>query len=154
MVVSAGGDVVFAAKRIHLRLVLSDGAGLAFSSRIRWLSSACHPNVVPILGYAEAPGEGRPLRVRGHEEPGLPSSPTPGYVGPLEDADGLADPAAGRGGRRAGHRAPARSDRRRRQEGPSRKDQSRRVRERRSRSRRCSHRLQTRPEESRSGGGR
>lgn len=53
--VSAGG-VSFAVKRIHPHLVLTN-AGLGFSSRVRSLSAAYHPNVVPILGYAEAPGE-------------------------------------------------------------------------------------------------
>ncbi|XP_070038200.1 proline-rich receptor-like protein kinase PERK3 [Nicotiana tomentosiformis] len=45
-----------AVKRIHPRLVLSN-AGLGFSSIMKWLSLVDHPNIVPILGFSEAPGE-------------------------------------------------------------------------------------------------
>ncbi|KAL3522350.1 hypothetical protein ACH5RR_015184 [Cinchona calisaya] len=45
-----------AVKRIHPRLVLSH-AGFGFSSAIKCLSLADHPNIVPIIGYSEAPGE-------------------------------------------------------------------------------------------------
>ncbi|MQL69241.1 hypothetical protein Taro_001551 [Colocasia esculenta] len=55
MAVAESGEFL-AVKRINPHLVLSN-AGLSFSSRIRSLSSAYHPNVVPILGYSEAPGE-------------------------------------------------------------------------------------------------
>ncbi|XP_010924407.4 serine/threonine-protein kinase-like protein CR4 [Elaeis guineensis] len=47
---------VFAVKRIHPHLVLGN-PGVSFSSRIRSLSLANHPNVVPIIGFSEAPGE-------------------------------------------------------------------------------------------------
>ncbi|XP_051128233.1 serine/threonine-protein kinase-like protein ACR4 [Andrographis paniculata] len=47
---------VAAVKRIHPRLVLSH-AGFGFSSVLKWLSLADHPHVVPITGFAEAPGE-------------------------------------------------------------------------------------------------
>ncbi|MCE0481937.1 hypothetical protein HAX54_040150 [Datura stramonium] len=50
------GDEQVAIKRIHPRLVLSN-AGFGFSSMMKWLSLADHPNVVPILGFSEAPGE-------------------------------------------------------------------------------------------------
>ncbi|XP_055808218.1 proline-rich receptor-like protein kinase PERK3 [Solanum dulcamara] len=50
------GDQQVAIKRIHPRLVLSN-AGFGFSSMMKWLSLADHPNVVPILGFSEAPGE-------------------------------------------------------------------------------------------------
>ncbi|XP_072973607.1 serine/threonine-protein kinase-like protein CCR1 [Typha angustifolia] len=53
--VSSTGDV-FAVKRVHPSLVLSN-PGLSFSSKIKSLSFADHPNVVPVLGYSEAPGE-------------------------------------------------------------------------------------------------
>lgn len=53
--VLASGDVV-AVKRIKSNLVLSN-AGWSFSSVIKSLSSAHHPHLVPIIGYAEAPGE-------------------------------------------------------------------------------------------------
>ncbi|XP_057487839.1 serine/threonine-protein kinase-like protein ACR4 [Actinidia eriantha] len=49
------GEVV-GVKRIHPRLVLSN-ASLGFSSMLKWLSLAHHPNIVPILGFSEAPGE-------------------------------------------------------------------------------------------------
>lgn len=52
---SATGDV-FAVKRIHPHLVLGN-PGVSFSSRIKSLSLANHPNIVPIIGYSEAPGE-------------------------------------------------------------------------------------------------
>ncbi|GLT82804.1 hypothetical protein SLE2022_011430 [Rubroshorea leprosula] len=45
-----------AVKRIHPRLVLSN-AGFGFSSVIKTLSLVQHPHVVPILGFAQAPGE-------------------------------------------------------------------------------------------------
>ncbi|KAJ8556196.1 hypothetical protein K7X08_022954 [Anisodus acutangulus] len=50
------GDEQVAIKRIHPRLVLSN-AGFGFSSMMKWLSLADHPNIVPILGFSEAPGE-------------------------------------------------------------------------------------------------
>ncbi|XP_019169309.1 PREDICTED: proline-rich receptor-like protein kinase PERK15 [Ipomoea nil] len=50
------GELV-AVKRFHPRLVLSNAAGFGFSSVLRWLSLADHPNLVPILGFSEAPGE-------------------------------------------------------------------------------------------------
>lgn len=50
------GNEQVAIKRIHPRLVLSN-AGFGFSSMMKWLSLADHPNVVPILGFSEAPGE-------------------------------------------------------------------------------------------------
>ncbi|XP_020221105.1 serine/threonine-protein kinase-like protein ACR4 [Cajanus cajan] len=53
--VQENGELV-AVKRIHSVLVLSN-AGLGFSSVLKWLSSAQHPNVVPIIGFSEAPGE-------------------------------------------------------------------------------------------------
>ncbi|KAG9158689.1 hypothetical protein Leryth_027301 [Lithospermum erythrorhizon] len=50
-------DIV-AVKRIHPRLVLSSNYPLlGFSSTVKWLSLADHPNVVPISGFCEAPGE-------------------------------------------------------------------------------------------------
>ncbi|KAK4345065.1 hypothetical protein RND71_035241 [Anisodus tanguticus] len=52
----ANGDQQVAIKRIHPRLVLSN-AGFGFSSMMKWLSLADHPNIVPILGFSEAPGE-------------------------------------------------------------------------------------------------
>lgn len=53
--VLATGDVI-AVKRISSHLVLSN-AGSSFSSAIKSLSSAHHPNIVPIIGFCEAPGE-------------------------------------------------------------------------------------------------
>ncbi|WVZ25401.1 hypothetical protein V8G54_003945 [Vigna mungo] len=53
--VQENGELV-AVKRIHPVLVLSN-AGLGFSSVLKWLSSVQHPNVVPIIGFSEAPGE-------------------------------------------------------------------------------------------------
>lgn len=50
-----GGELV-AVKRIHPRLVLSN-AGFGFSTILKSLSMAQHPNIVPIIGYSEAPGE-------------------------------------------------------------------------------------------------
>lgn len=50
------GDQQVAIKRIHPRLVLSK-AGFGFTSMMKWLSLAYHPNIVPILGFSEAPGE-------------------------------------------------------------------------------------------------
>ncbi|RYR36082.1 hypothetical protein Ahy_A10g051132 isoform B [Arachis hypogaea] len=47
-----------AVKRIHPFLVLSN-AGFGFSSVLKWLSLAQHPNVVPIIGFSEAPGRFR-----------------------------------------------------------------------------------------------
>ncbi|CAJ2658944.1 unnamed protein product [Trifolium pratense] len=49
-------EEVVAVKRIHPVLVLSN-AGFGFSSVMKWLSLAQHPNVVPIIGFSEAPGE-------------------------------------------------------------------------------------------------
>ncbi|KAL5839473.1 hypothetical protein ACOSQ4_012081 [Xanthoceras sorbifolium] len=49
------GELV-AVKRIHPGLVLSN-AGFGFSSVIKTLSLAHHPNIVPILGFSQAPGE-------------------------------------------------------------------------------------------------
>ncbi|KAJ0081285.1 hypothetical protein Patl1_10637 [Pistacia atlantica] len=49
------GDLV-AVKRTHPRLVLSN-AGFGFSSIIKTISQARHPNIVPILGFSQAPGE-------------------------------------------------------------------------------------------------
>ncbi|KAE9591702.1 putative protein kinase RLK-Pelle-LRR-Xb-1 family [Lupinus albus] len=47
-----------AVKRIHPFHVLSNaGFGLGFSSVMKWLSLAQHPNIVPIIGFSEAPGE-------------------------------------------------------------------------------------------------
>ncbi|KAK7246444.1 hypothetical protein RIF29_41312 [Crotalaria pallida] len=46
-----------AVKRIHPFHVLSSNAGFGFSSVLKWLSLAQHPNIVPIIGYSEAPGE-------------------------------------------------------------------------------------------------
>ncbi|KAM7525067.1 hypothetical protein LguiA_014969 [Lonicera macranthoides] len=51
----ARGDFV-AVKRIHSRLVLSN-ASFGFSTKVKSLSLARHPNVVSILGFSEAPGE-------------------------------------------------------------------------------------------------
>lgn len=48
--VTPKGELV-AVKRIHPRLVLND-AGFGFSSILKCLSSADHPNVVPITGTA------------------------------------------------------------------------------------------------------
>ncbi|KAA3490457.1 phytosulfokine receptor 1 [Gossypium australe] len=53
--ISPSGELV-AVKRIHPRLVLSN-AGFGFASIIKTLSLAQHPNVVPIIGYSQAPGE-------------------------------------------------------------------------------------------------
>ncbi|KAK7400629.1 hypothetical protein VNO78_11855 [Psophocarpus tetragonolobus] len=53
--VQENGEVV-AVKRIYPVLVLSN-AGFGFSSVLKWLSSAQHPNIVPIIGFSEAPGE-------------------------------------------------------------------------------------------------
>uniref|UniRef100_A0A803LLN0 Protein kinase domain-containing protein n=1 Tax=Chenopodium quinoa TaxID=63459 RepID=A0A803LLN0_CHEQI len=49
-------DELVVAKRIYPWLVLSK-AGLGFQSVIKSLSLAQHPNIVPILGFSEAPGE-------------------------------------------------------------------------------------------------
>ncbi|KAK6932608.1 Serine-threonine/tyrosine-protein kinase, catalytic domain [Dillenia turbinata] len=49
------GELV-AIKRIHPSLVLSN-AGLGFSTTIKSLSFAHHPNIVPIMGFSQAPGE-------------------------------------------------------------------------------------------------
>ncbi|WJX26694.1 non-specific serine/threonine protein kinase [Trifolium repens] len=49
-------EELVAVKRIHPVLVLSN-AGFGFSSVMKWLSLAQHPNVVPIIGFSEAPGE-------------------------------------------------------------------------------------------------
>ncbi|XP_020266888.1 proline-rich receptor-like protein kinase PERK8 [Asparagus officinalis] len=53
---STSGDV-FAVKRIHSHLILNNNAGLDFISKIKSLSFINHPNVVPIIGYSQAPGE-------------------------------------------------------------------------------------------------
>ncbi|CAI0468859.1 unnamed protein product [Linum tenue] len=49
-------DQLVAVKRIHPSLVLLN-AGLEFSSVIKTLSSAHHPNIAPVLGHSQAPGE-------------------------------------------------------------------------------------------------
>ncbi|XP_071739233.1 serine/threonine-protein kinase-like protein ACR4 [Rutidosis leptorrhynchoides] len=57
--VLARGELV-AIKRIHPRFVLRSsglGVGLGFSSILKWLSLANHPNVLSILGFSEGPGE-------------------------------------------------------------------------------------------------
>lgn len=59
--VLAGGELV-AVKRIYPRFVLRSsglgaGASLGFSSILKWLSLANHPNVLSILGFSEGPGE-------------------------------------------------------------------------------------------------
>ncbi|MFS8015120.1 putative protein kinase RLK-Pelle-CR4L family [Helianthus anomalus] len=57
--VLAGGELV-AVKRIYPRFVLRNaglGGGLGFSAVLKWLSLANHPNVLPILGFSEGPGE-------------------------------------------------------------------------------------------------
>ncbi|KAJ4839707.1 hypothetical protein Tsubulata_012687 [Turnera subulata] len=51
-----GGEEIVAVKRIHPSLVLSN-AGFGFTSIIKTLSLAQHPNIVPIVGYSQAPGE-------------------------------------------------------------------------------------------------
>ncbi|KAK7362785.1 hypothetical protein VNO77_04907 [Canavalia gladiata] len=53
--VQENGEVI-AVKRVHSVLVLSN-AGFGFSSVLKWLSSVQHPNIVPIIGFSEAPGE-------------------------------------------------------------------------------------------------
>ena len=47
---------IAAVKRIHSRHVLSN-AGFGFSRILRSISLAQHPNIVPIIGYSEGPGE-------------------------------------------------------------------------------------------------
>ncbi|KAF8411121.1 hypothetical protein HHK36_003660 [Tetracentron sinense] len=47
---------VVAVKRIHPHHVLSN-AGFGFSSIVKSLSLAHHPNIVPVIGFSEAPGE-------------------------------------------------------------------------------------------------
>ncbi|KAI3680751.1 hypothetical protein L6452_35527 [Arctium lappa] len=55
--VLAGGELV-AVKRIHSRFVLRNaGSGLGFNPILKWLSLANHPNVLPILGFSQGPGE-------------------------------------------------------------------------------------------------
>ncbi|OAY24863.1 serine/threonine-protein kinase-like protein ACR4 [Manihot esculenta] len=49
-------EELVAVKRIHPSLVLSN-AGFGFSSILKTLSLAQHPNIVPILGISQAPGE-------------------------------------------------------------------------------------------------
>ncbi|KAF8409187.1 hypothetical protein HHK36_005261 [Tetracentron sinense] len=49
------GDVV-AVKRIDPRHVLSN-AGFGFSTIVKSLSLAHHPNIVPVIGFSQAPGE-------------------------------------------------------------------------------------------------
>ncbi|XP_010518776.1 PREDICTED: serine/threonine-protein kinase-like protein ACR4 [Tarenaya hassleriana] len=51
-----GDNQLVAIKRIHPGLVLSK-PGSGFSSVLRTLSLAQHPNIVSILGFSEAPGE-------------------------------------------------------------------------------------------------
>ncbi|KAL6206638.1 hypothetical protein ACLB2K_023886 [Fragaria x ananassa] len=46
---------IAAVKRIHPRLVLGN-IGFGFSRTLSYLSLAQHPNIVPIVGYSEAPG--------------------------------------------------------------------------------------------------
>ncbi|KAF5186121.1 Receptor-like kinase lip2 [Thalictrum thalictroides] len=53
--IKPNGDVV-AVKRINSGYVLSN-AGFGFSSIMKSLSLAHHPNIVPIIGFSEAPGE-------------------------------------------------------------------------------------------------
>ncbi|PIA31246.1 hypothetical protein AQUCO_05100039v1 [Aquilegia coerulea] len=53
--IEPNGDVV-AVKRINSGYVLSN-AGFGFSSIMKSLSLAHHPNIVPIIGFSEAPGE-------------------------------------------------------------------------------------------------
>ncbi|KAG0491101.1 hypothetical protein HPP92_007964 [Vanilla planifolia] len=50
--------ILIAVKRIHPHHVLSNPGISFFASRMRCLSLDSHPNIVPILGYAEAPGRG------------------------------------------------------------------------------------------------
>ncbi|KAD7117892.1 hypothetical protein E3N88_05160 [Mikania micrantha] len=57
--VLASGELV-AVKRIHPRFILRNagsGGGLGFSTMLKWLSLANHPNVLSILGFSEGPGE-------------------------------------------------------------------------------------------------
>ncbi|KAF2303279.1 hypothetical protein GH714_016312 [Hevea brasiliensis] len=49
-------EELVAVKRIHPSLVLSN-AGCGFSSILKTLSLAQHPNILPILGFSQAPGE-------------------------------------------------------------------------------------------------
>lgn len=46
-----------AVKRIHTGLVLTKDAGFGFSAVIRSISLALHPNIVPVIGFSQAPGE-------------------------------------------------------------------------------------------------
>ncbi|KAK1422696.1 hypothetical protein QVD17_17982 [Tagetes erecta] len=53
------GELV-AVKRINPRFVLRNAGlagGVGFSSMLKWLSLANHPNVLSILGFSEGPGE-------------------------------------------------------------------------------------------------
>ncbi|XVF87427.1 hypothetical protein PTKIN_Ptkin18bG0119200 [Pterospermum kingtungense] len=52
---SPRGELVVV-KRIHSRLVLSN-AGFGFGSKMKTLSLAQHPHIVPIIGFSQAPGE-------------------------------------------------------------------------------------------------
>ncbi|CAL1398064.1 unnamed protein product [Linum trigynum] len=52
-----GDDDLVAVKRIHPSLVLLNAGGFEFSSVIKTLSSAHHPNIAPVLGFSQAPGE-------------------------------------------------------------------------------------------------
>ncbi|KAL4280297.1 hypothetical protein GQ457_03G036660 [Hibiscus cannabinus] len=52
---SPRGELV-AVKRIHPRLVLSNG-GFGFASIMKTLSLAQHPHIVPVIGFSQAPGE-------------------------------------------------------------------------------------------------
>ncbi|KAI3716945.1 hypothetical protein L1987_68188 [Smallanthus sonchifolius] len=57
--VLANSELV-AVKRIHPRFVLRNAGlkgGLGFSSILKWLSLANHPNVLSILGFSQGPGE-------------------------------------------------------------------------------------------------
>ncbi|XP_022850917.1 serine/threonine-protein kinase-like protein ACR4 [Olea europaea var. sylvestris] len=54
-VMPPNGEIV-AVKRIHPWLVLNN-PGFGFSSKLKWLSLAENPHLVPVLGFSEAPGE-------------------------------------------------------------------------------------------------
>ncbi|CAL1403915.1 unnamed protein product [Linum trigynum] len=51
------GDDFVAVKRIHPSLILLNASGFEFSSVIKTLSSAHHPNIAPALGFSQAPRE-------------------------------------------------------------------------------------------------
>ncbi|KAI4371041.1 hypothetical protein MLD38_019317 [Melastoma candidum] len=46
-----------AVKRIYPGLVLINDVGFGFAAVIRSISSALHPNIVPVIGFSQAPGE-------------------------------------------------------------------------------------------------